>query len=88
MTTSTNTTRQALRIPAAAMLAGQALYIAITQLHAAGNANDHHHIFETYGTTASGRPYTWGSSSASAPRLQALPLFSSRWRRGPRQAGS
>jgi hypothetical protein len=30
------------------MLAGQTLYIVITQLHAGGEANDHHHIFETY----------------------------------------
>jgi len=44
----TDTTRQALRLPAFAMLAGQTLYIVITQLHAGGEANDHHHIFETY----------------------------------------
>jgi hypothetical protein len=44
----TDTTRQALRLPAIAMLSGQTLYIAITQLHAGGEANDHHHIFETY----------------------------------------
>ena len=48
MTTLTDTTRQALRIPTMAMLAGQTLYIVITQLHAGGEANDHHHIFETY----------------------------------------
>lgn len=48
MTMLTDTTRQALRLPAFAMLAGQTLYIVITQLHAGGEANDHHHIFETY----------------------------------------
>lgn len=48
MTMLTDTTREALRLPAIAMLAGQTLYIAITQLHAGGEANDHHHIFETY----------------------------------------
>lgn len=48
MTMLTDTTRQALRLPDIAMLAGQTLYIAITQLHAGGEANDHHHIFQTY----------------------------------------
>lgn len=48
MTMLTDTTRQALRLPAFAMLAGQTLYIVITQLYAGGEANDHHHIFETY----------------------------------------
>ncbi len=48
MTMLTDTTRQALRLPAFAMLAGQTLYIVITQLHAGGEANDHHHIFQTY----------------------------------------
>jgi hypothetical protein len=48
VTMLTDTTRQALRLPAFAMLAGQTLYIVITQLHAGGEANDHHHIFETY----------------------------------------
>jgi hypothetical protein len=37
-----------LRLPATAVLIGQTLYIAVTQLHAGGDANDHHHIFETY----------------------------------------
>lgn len=48
MANLTSTEREALRLPAATMLAGQTLYIVITQLHAGGNANDHHHIFETY----------------------------------------
>lgn len=52
MTMLTDTTRQALRLPAIALLAGQTLYIAITQLHAGGEANDHHHIFETYADNA------------------------------------
>lgn len=37
-----------LRVPATAVLIGQTLYIAATQLHAGGDANDHYHIFETY----------------------------------------
>lgn len=44
---STKTT-PSLALPAALMLAGQVLYILVTQLHAGGDANDHHHIFETY----------------------------------------
>jgi hypothetical protein len=37
-----------LRLPAALLIAGQLLYIGVTQLHAGGDANDHHHIFEHY----------------------------------------
>jgi len=46
MTTTGKT--YSLRLPATAVLIGQTLYIAVTQLHAGGDANDHHHIFETY----------------------------------------
>ncbi|MDX8480748.1 hypothetical protein RFN28_20075 [Mesorhizobium sp. VK24D] len=34
------------------LLAGQILYIAVTQFHAGGDANDHHHIFATYAENA------------------------------------
>lgn len=37
-----------LQVPAALLLTGQLLYIAVTQLHAGGDANDHHAIFATY----------------------------------------
>lgn len=40
--------RISLRIPAALMLAGQIGYVAVTQVHASGPANDHHTIFHTY----------------------------------------
>jgi hypothetical protein len=37
-----------LRLSATLLLAGQLLYIAITQFHTGGNANDHHAIFAAY----------------------------------------
>ena len=40
--------RPALRLAAALLLGGQIAYIAITQFHAGGHANEHHDIFETY----------------------------------------
>lgn len=40
--------RNALRLPATLLVAGQLAYIAVTQFHAGGHANDHHEIFETY----------------------------------------
>jgi hypothetical protein len=48
MTTSDRSARTALRLPAGLLIAGQLLYIGVTQLHAGGDANDHHHIFEHY----------------------------------------
>jgi len=48
MTISDRPGRTALRLPAALLITGQLLYIGVTQLHAGGDANDHHHIFEHY----------------------------------------
>jgi hypothetical protein len=48
MTTSDFPARAALRLPAGLLIAGQLLYIGVTQLHAGGDANDHRHIFEHY----------------------------------------
>jgi hypothetical protein len=48
MTTPAFAPRSTLRLSATLLLAGQALYIAVTQLHAGGDANDHHHIFAEY----------------------------------------
>jgi len=42
------TPRVTLRLSASLMLAGQLLYIVITQLHAGGDANDHHTVFAGY----------------------------------------
>lgn len=40
--------RNLLQLPTVLLLSGQSLYIAVTQLHAGGDANDHHHIFAHY----------------------------------------
>jgi hypothetical protein len=40
--------RAGLRLPAVLCLAGQVLFILITQFHAGGDANDHESIFTTY----------------------------------------
>jgi hypothetical protein len=50
-----------LRLSAWLLLAGQLLYIAVTQLHAAGDANDHPAIFAEYARN--------GGSSVVALRL-------------------
>ena len=44
--------RGCLRLASSLLLAGQILYIAVTQLHAGGEANDHHAIFATYAANA------------------------------------
>ncbi|HVY51505.1 MAG TPA: hypothetical protein VHA07_08065 [Devosia sp.] len=48
MTSTLPAARPALRLAATLLLAGQALYIAVTQLHAGGDANNHEHIFAEY----------------------------------------
>ena len=48
MTTKDIAPRLSFALPATLLLAGQALYIVVTQLHAGGEANDHHHIFAEY----------------------------------------
>ncbi|HEY8595229.1 MAG TPA: hypothetical protein VIL84_08290 [Devosiaceae bacterium] len=48
MDTSVGETRRSLGSAAGMLLTGQAFYILITQLHAGGDANDHHAIFEEY----------------------------------------
>ncbi|MFB7456923.1 hypothetical protein [Streptomyces sp. NPDC056188] len=40
--------RTSLRLSATLLLAGQLLYIAITQFHTGGDANDHHAVFAAY----------------------------------------
>lgn len=48
MTSADQDLRSALRCPAGLLITGQLLYIGVTQLHAGGDANDHHQIFEHY----------------------------------------
>ncbi|MFI6359974.1 DUF4386 family protein [Streptomyces sp. NPDC050743] len=40
--------RTSLRLSAVLLLVGQLLYIAVTQLHTGGDANDHHAVFAAY----------------------------------------
>jgi hypothetical protein len=48
METRTSAPHTSLRLPAWLLLGGQALYIAATQLHTGGEANNHHAIFDAY----------------------------------------
>lgn len=48
MNNDTFAPRTPLRLAASLLLAGQVGYIAATQFHAGGHANEHHEIFETY----------------------------------------
>jgi len=48
MTINDSATRASLRLPAALLIVGQLAYVGVTQMHAGGDANDHHHIFEHY----------------------------------------
>ncbi len=47
-TSPTRTATPSLRLSAVLLLAGQLLYIVVTQLHAGGDANDHHAVFAEY----------------------------------------
>lgn len=47
--------RAALRMAAVLLLAGQVLYIVVTQFHAGGVANDHHAIFAVYADSGAWR---------------------------------
>jgi hypothetical protein len=48
MATEKPSPNTSLRLSAWLLLAGQLLYIVVTQLHAGGDANDHHAIFDAY----------------------------------------
>lgn len=48
MTKQSSAPRASIRLAASLLLSGQFAYIAVTQLHAGGSANEHHDIFETY----------------------------------------
>lgn len=48
MNNDTFAPRAPLRLTASLLLVGQVGYIAVTQAHAGGHANEHHEIFETY----------------------------------------
>lgn len=48
MTSVDQDLRTRFQLPSGLLVAGQLLYIGVTQLHAGGDANDHHHIFAHY----------------------------------------
>jgi len=52
MSSSSFSPRTPLRLSAGLLLGGQLLYIFVTQLHAGGDANDHHAIFDAYAHNA------------------------------------
>jgi hypothetical protein len=52
---NTTTSSTSLRLPATLLLAGQLLYIAVTQLHTGGEANHHSSVFAGYAHSE-----TWG----------------------------
>jgi hypothetical protein len=62
--------RASLRMSAVPLLAGQVLYIVVTQFHTGGEANDHPAIFAAYAGSGSGRPCT--SASSCAPQSCSL----------------
>lgn len=64
--------RPSLRLAAWLMLLGQLLYIAVTQFHASGDANDHHAIFATYAANAIWTAVHLGQFAGMAIMLSGL----------------
>lgn len=64
--------RSSLRLSATLLLAGQLLYIAITQFHARGEANDHPAIFAAYARSGSWTVVHIGQFAAMAILLGGL----------------
>ncbi|OHV88676.1 hypothetical protein [Mesorhizobium sp. ORS 3428] len=56
LTEPSDSPRNLLSLACRLLLGGQILYIVVTQFHAGGDANDHHHIFATYAENA-----IWGA---------------------------
>ena len=61
-----------LRLSAALLLAGQLLYIAVTQLHVGGDANDHPAIFATYAESGIWKAVHVGQFASAAILLAGL----------------
>lgn len=64
--------RSSLRLSATLLLMGQLLYIAITQFHTGGNANDHHAIFAAYAESGAWTAVHVGQFAAMAILLAGL----------------
>jgi hypothetical protein len=64
--------RPSLRLSAALLLAGQLLYIVVTQFHAGGNANDHPAIFAVYAGSGAWKAVHVGQFASAAILLAGL----------------
>ena len=67
-----DTIRPSLRLAATLLLAGQLLYIVITQFHTGGEANDHPAIFATYAASGTWTAVHAGQFAAMAILLAGL----------------
>jgi hypothetical protein len=72
MVMTTRTHRSSLRVSAALLLAGQLLYIVITQFHTGGAANDHPAIFAAYAASGIWTAVHVGQFAAMAILLAGL----------------
>jgi hypothetical protein len=82
--------RASLRMSAALLLAGQVLYIVVTQFHAGGDANDHPAIFAVYAGSGIWKAVHVGQFACAAillAGLVALPFAMSGRQTGTRWAG-
>lgn len=70
--TETPTRRPLLRLSAASLLAGQVLFIVVTQFHAGGDANSHSSVFATYAASESWEAVHLGQFAAMAVLLGGL----------------
>jgi hypothetical protein len=68
--------RATLRLSATLLLAGQLLYILVTQLHAGGDANNHPAIFVSYARSGNWKAVHVGQFLAIAVMVAGLVLFS------------
>ncbi|GAA2359412.1 DUF4386 family protein [Dactylosporangium salmoneum] len=64
--------RTSLRLPAALLLAGQLLFIVVTQLHTGGPANDHPAVFDEYAGSRAWTAVHLGQFAAMAVLLAGL----------------
>lgn len=78
--------RSSLGLAASLLLVGQVGYIAITQFHAGGHANDHHEIFETYAHDQVWSAVHLGQFGSMALLLGGLIVLASSLETGPKLA--